>query len=159
MGSEFVQALSGLFNFSDGRLYGFMNRAGGSMILGESAAASVTAGSATTASTATTANATSLFLSQGEWDVQGVVDFAFTTATATQWKVGISDTSATFGGQDTAINSLMSLSTASGTFQKETPVVPVSVDSAGKTMYLVAQTTFSTGAASIYGTINARRAR
>ncbi len=158
MSSDFIQPLSGAFDFSTGRLSGFVDRSGGVMVLGEHASSTVTAGSAVSLSNAVSANVTSMILTTGRWNVNGVVDYFLTAATTTIAKAGISSASASYNLTDAAVNAPFPNSTASATFQQLTPTVELLITEAQRTMYLVAQLTFSEGTAAAYGTIRARRA-
>lgn len=158
MSSDFIQPASGSFDFTTGRINGFVDRNGGVMTLGEHASSTVTAGSAVTLSTATTANVTSMILSTGRWNINGVIDYFLTAASTTVAKAGISSASASYNLTDAAVNAPFANSTATATFQQITPTVELNITEATRTMYLVAQLTFSEGTAAAYGTIRARRA-
>jgi hypothetical protein len=137
---------------------------------GNSVPASLTAGISQTTvatpgatlTTTITSNVTSKSLAAGTYLVWGIVDFAMTAATATEFRAGISVTSATLAGQ----------AGGSGVGPDPTAVLPITPaittdtlnDTAGPTIvtlaatttvYLVAQATFSAGAVTAYGTLSA----
>ncbi len=112
--------------------------------------------------TATAANVTSKSLTAGTYLVWGIVDFALTGVTATEFRAGISATSATLptqpGGSGIGPDPLAILPI--------TPAITTDVlnDTAGPTIvtlaatttiYLVAQATFSAGTVTAYGTLSA----
>jgi hypothetical protein len=137
---------------------------------GNSVPASLTAGISqttvatpgTSLTTATTANVTSKSLTAGTYLVWGIVDFALTGVTATEFRAGVSVTSATLAGQ----------AGGSGMGPDPTAILPITPaittdtlnDTAGPTiltiaatttLYLVAQATFSAGTVTAYGTLSA----
>lgn len=112
--------------------------------------------------TATSANVTSTSLAPGKYLVWGMVDFALTGTSASEYRVGVSVTSATLQGQ----------AGGSGMGPDPTAILPIThttitdtlTDTAGPTVltitvtttvYLVAQATFSAGTVTAYGTLNA----
>jgi hypothetical protein len=119
-------------------------------------------GSAVSLTTATPANITSVSLTAGTYLVWGIVDFALTGITATEFRVGVSVTSATLASQ----------AGGSGLGPDPTSIFPITPaittdtinDIAGPTiltiastttLYLVAEATFSAGTCAGYGTLNA----
>jgi hypothetical protein len=115
-----------------------------------------------TLSTTVSSNVTSKSLTAGTYLVWGIVDFALTGATATEFRVGVSATSATLAGQ----------AGGSGIGPDPTAILPITPaittdilnDTAGPTIvtlaatttiYLVAQATFSAGTVTAYGTLSA----
>jgi hypothetical protein len=132
----------------------------GGLAAGLSQTTVATPGTALT--TATPANVASKSLSPGTYLVWGIVDFGLTTVTGTEFRSGVSVTTATLQGQ----------AGGSGMGPDPTSVYPVAPaittdtlnDIAGPTVltitvtttiYLVAQATFSAGTVTAYGTLNA----
>lgn len=126
--------------------------------MGEYASSNVASGSAVSLTTATTANVTSISLTAGDWDVDGVVGLTGTGLTATSFQGGISTTTATMGGESNRFDDPLSLSVFTGNVALPTPTVRISISST-TTVYLVANSTFTVGTAGAYGTIRARRVR
>jgi hypothetical protein len=126
--------------------------------IGEYVQSVVASGSAVALSTGTTANVTSISLTAGDWDVTGVVDYAMTGATATNFLHGTSTTSATLGGQDSYAQKPFAFAGSNATLGDNAPLVRLSL-SGTTTVYLVAQAAFSGGSVDAYGTIRARRVR
>lgn len=128
--------------------------------IGEYTSASLNYGSEITLTTATGANVTSLSLTAGDWDVNGVVYFESSGSIAgnTYTYGSVSQTSATL---DTSVGKygLAALFTAAGQNQSASiPGVRKSL-SGTTTIYLVAQAAFSAGTIKAFGHINARRVR
>jgi hypothetical protein len=128
--------------------------------IGEYVSSTVGSGSAVNVTSGVAANVTSISLTAGDWDVEGVVALspAGTTVT-TRANAAISTTSATLpslgslgytrasGTQETGVTTAMSTGT-----------VRLSL-SATTTVYLVAAAVFTTSTQSAYGSIRARRMR
>lgn len=108
--------------------------------------------------TATARNITSISLTAGDWDVDGVVTVDYTSATVTALSGAVSDTSAATGSTAHAVYSGVSRTTSSFTNSVSIPRVRLSL-SATATVYLVGRTVFSAGSADGYGHIYARRIR
>lgn len=132
---------------------------------GEFITATVASGSAVALTTATGANVTSISLTAGDWDVSGQIDFVLAGATSTLHQAALSLTSATLptqaGGSGLGTDPLASVplptTALSGTLS--VPLAPVQISiAATTTVYLVAQSAFSVGTETAYGTIRARRA-
>ena len=122
----------------------------GEYVTAQSTAAAITTG--------TPANTASLTLSAGDWDVQGLSEFAGASGCIpTQLRTEISPSSAAFVGfgQGTLLNA--TFATAS-TNRQDTNVVRISV-SAATTIYVVVQSVFSGGTMTARAYIRARRAR
>ena len=117
----------------------------------------VTASSSTTSiSTATPTNIISISLTAGDWDVSGTACVT-PTATVSQWVLGISTTSASIPAAPN-ITSINAVSNTGAAYCL--PVMPIRESlSATTTVYLVGQTTFSSGTATTIGVIRARRIR
>lgn len=136
--------------------------------LGEFVTSTVPVGSAVTLTTATTANVTSISLTAGDWDIEGVVDFALAgTTSITTLIAGISLTSATLapqaGGGGLGTDPTASYTTAAqvpgnGNMSLETSTVRLSIATT-TTVFLVTQATFSVSTCAAFGTIRARRVR
>ncbi len=117
--------------------------------------------SGTSLTTATAANATSVSLTAGDWDVSGVIRFnPGGSSTISNFTVGISTTSATFGTIPNTVQALLIPFTgASGQNHAiATPTVRISVAST-TTVYLVALCSFSASTMTADGFIRARRVR
>jgi hypothetical protein len=130
-------------------------------IVGEYVESKVAVGSATALTTATAKNVTSISLSQGDWDVEGIVSFSTSTATFNALTAGVSTTSATLPTDGTE-----GYSGVTGTLlsEKDSVTLPrkrINVTSAASpaTIYLVGKATFSAGSVSAFGQISARRVR
>lgn len=129
--------------------------------IGEYVTSTVATGSSVALTTATTANVTSISLTAGDWDVRGAVDFTFgATTSVTNLTGGISQTSATLGGQDSFFDFATPaiIPTAAKDSVFPCPTTRISL-AATTTIYLVAQGTFTASTLKAYGTLSARRAR
>lgn len=110
---------------------------------------------------------TNLSLTAGDWIVSAAVGFVATTATVTSVDWGIATTSATFPGTDTlavpTANEVRGTDTLGITLTSVEKTYAISAFrvtlAATTTLYLIAKAGFSAGAVSVYGSINARRAR
>lgn len=115
-----------------------------------------TGGAAITSGTAS--NATTLTLTAGDWDVQGVVAFTPAGTTVMQLQgAGINTTSATFPAYPNGTSLNFTAAAGSGSYVT-TPVVRVNV-STSTTVYLVQTSVFTTSTAQAAGFIRARRVR
>lgn len=111
-------------------------------------------------------NVTSISLTRGDWDVSAVVDYAMTGATATEFKSGISASTGTLptqaGGAGIGTDPLIVVpfftTLLSDTYSLVIPAVRVQLAST-TTIFLVANSTFSAGSETVFGTIRARRVR
>ena len=112
-----------------------------------------------TLTTATAKNVTSVTLPNGEWDVNGIIDFDLTGATVTKMIAGVSTTTNTLGAQDTATQTLIALTTITGVHTQQTTDNRLILTAASTVVYLVASATFSAGTMKAFGTIRARRIR
>lgn len=137
------------------------NAAAGSV--GEVISSAVLFASRTSLTTATPKNVTSISLTAGDWDVYGSLDF-FGGATTVVTYIGgaISSTSATLPDpayyQVFNINPPAAIYSGGIDFAATVPTVRISLAST-TTIYLVAQSVFSTSTNSVCGNIYARRAR
>lgn len=134
--------------------------------IGEFVTATVAAGSAVSLVNATGKNVTSISLTAGDWDVNAQVNFVLAGATSTLHQSGISLTTNTLptqaGGAGLGTDPLAALplptTVLSGTMSQDISPIRISI-AATTTVYLVAQSSFSVGTETAYGSINARRAR
>lgn len=126
--------------------------------VGEAVASTVAVGSAVALTTNTPANVTSVTLTAGDWDVSGVVNLAFGSATHTGSAASFSTTTATLAtdGSEGYNGEQITITSTTGS-------VPVGLGrvslSATTTVYLVARSTFSAGTVGAFGKIVARRRR
>lgn len=115
--------------------------------------------SAVALTSGTVANVTSISLTAGDWDVEGMVSLKYIGATQTNdGQGGISTTSATITNDGSQAMSGIRLTTTS-CVDSITPLKKRISLAATTTVYLVAQATFSAGSASAFGGICARRVR
>jgi hypothetical protein len=126
--------------------------------IGEYVASNIVIGIAVSLTTATPANVTSISLTAGDWDVEGIVNYSMTGATATRFQSGSHSTSATFGADNTHASIPLTTTTLTDVLGQNIPVQRFSL-SGTTTVYLVAQSTFSVGTVAAYGLIRARRVR
>lgn len=147
-----------------GTLYAFSGVAGTATndnaaagCVGEFVSATLAQGSAITLTTTTAANVTSISLTAGDWDVTGAVAHEYSSANLSQDYGGSTATSATLNGLGSYFSHPYSQS-ITGTYITAIPVFRYSL-SATTTVYLVAQSNFSSGTAKAYGYIRARRVR
>lgn len=136
--------------------------------LGEFVTSSIPAGSAVALTTGVTANMTSIVLTPGDWDCNVQTNFNITGGTVTDVRMGPSPTSATIAtqpvngvvGTDALVVSPLGLSGATGVYTLGNIDVRISIPSGSSvTIYATAQSIFSVGTVSVYGTIRARRVR
>lgn len=126
--------------------------------IGEKLAAVTLTGAAVSLTTTVTANIDSVSLTAGDWELSGQVAFNLSGATATDMKWGYSTTSATLGA-DTTYNELpASYAGVTSTLKNNIPPGRISISGTTK-VYLVAQSTFTVGTVTAFGTIRARRMR
>lgn len=138
------------------------NDSANSGMIGEYLTATLATGSSVTLTTATTANVVSKALSGGDYLCSGSMNYTFGATTAyTRLAAGLSTTSATLGTQDTysSFISAADVPTASFDLVMPVPLQRVSVASAGVTLYLVANASFTISTLKAYGTINCWRIR
>lgn len=147
---------------ASGALLAIGAKANAGVVDGSNAAAGVvgevlTATTSATANTTLTAvNATSISLTAGDWDVDGVVRFNSTSAPYTVIVVGLGTTSAT---QPSFPNSVqLNIAATSTTQQMTSPTVRINITST-TTVYLVALSGFASGTSTVDGFISARRVR
>ena len=136
--------------------------------IGEFVTSSVPSGSAVQLTSTTPTNVTSISLTAGDWDLEGVVDYALASSTSiTTLIAGVSLTSATLapqtGGGGLGTDPTASYMTAAqvpgnGNMSLETSTVRLSI-AATTTVFLVASATFTVLTCFAFGTIRARRVR
>lgn len=135
--------------------------------VGEYIQATVAVGSAVSITTATPVNITSIILTAGDWDLDGIIDFLPAASTSvTQFNASISVTTGTLSTQPggsgvspdatVVFNQAAAVPAALVAFPTATVRLTVS---ATTTVYLVAQATFTVSTMTGYGTIRARRMR
>lgn len=129
--------------------------------IGEYKSASVAEGSAISLTTDVAANVTSLSLTAGEWDVEGIVGYnAGATTSITRLAQSISATSATMGALGNASSLAVAALVPGATDDNllPTPKVRISI-AATTTIYLVTIGTFTVSTLAAYGFLRARRVR
>lgn len=126
--------------------------------VGEYVESNIASGSAVSLTTATSANVTSISLTAGDWDVEGIVNYSMTGATTANFSSGSNSTSATLGGENTFVYTPFAAAGLSDQLGEVIPVRRFSL-SGTTTIYLIGNATFSVGSASAYGLIRARRVR
>lgn len=124
--------------------------------VGEYVEAVVATGSAVSLTSTVVSNVTSISLTAGDWDIEGIVDVNFGGVTATDMVAGISPTTGALGAQDTYAKSTLALTGHTDTYGYITPKVRVK-PTVTTTYYLVSSSTFTVGTAAVFGTIRARR--
>lgn len=129
--------------------------------LGEIIQSNIASGSAVSLTSPNTANVTSIVLTAGDWDVYGQIPFLANGATVTTFnRAGLSTVSATYADQPSGSYTDWwgSKTGAAPTLSAGTINVQVA-NGASKTVYLIAQATFTTNTLAAYGGIYARRRR
>lgn len=126
--------------------------------IGEYISALVASGAAVALTNNTAANVSSLSLTAGDWDVEGSINFAGTTATVTGGSGGITTTTATVPTDGTeafdgTVTTLLSDTSSIALARKRFSL------SATTTVYLVSKKSFSAGTVGAFGAITARRVR
>ena len=133
--------------------------------VGEYIQATVAVGAAVALTTGTPANVTSIVLTQGDWDVDCVVDFLPAASTSvTQYNASVSATSATLAAQPGANgvgpDATITINQAAAVPAAEVGLAPTTVRvsiAAQTTIYMVAEAAFTVSTMTAYGTIRARR--
>lgn len=139
--------------------------------VGEYLEANLLVASAVSVTTATPVNITSIVLTPGDWDVDGIIDFVpAATTSVTQLNVSISNVTGTLSSQAPSTSTAINLGPFATTTINQAASVPaaeitlsgatvrVSVN-ANTTIYLVAQAAFTVSTMTAYGSIRARRVR
>lgn len=127
-------------------------------IVGQYVSSTVLSASAVSMTTGTATNITSISLTAGDWDVSGLIGYAFTGTTSTAIIAGSNSTSATYGTEVTFFQQSLSTTTTNTDQQITIPTRRYSL-SATTTIYLIASCDFSAGTVGGYGIIQARRVR
>lgn len=137
--------------------------------IGELIFSTIPTGSAVALTTATPANVTSIVLTPGDWDVDGVVDFNPGASTSvTQYNSSVSGTSATlatqpgggnFGPDGTFTLNQAAMVPAAGFDAAPTTIRVTVPQGTTQQVFLVAQATFTVSTLAAFGTIRARRMR
>jgi Pectate lyase superfamily protein len=122
---------------------------------GEYLEASVAVGSALALTTVTSKTITSITLTNGDWEVNGAVIFA-TGNTYTELAMCYNTTTNTFDSTVGKFNDKLATVVTGGTYTLIGPTTRFSV-ATSTTVYLIAYASFSSGSASAYGIIRARR--
>lgn len=126
--------------------------------VGEYVSSLVATGSAVSLTTNATANVTSISLTAGDWDVDGIVNLNASAATVTAMSGGVTSTSATIPSDGSEGYSGVLLTIASAVDSITLPRKRISIAST-TTVYLVGRSTFSAGTVAAFGSITARRVR
>lgn len=145
-----ITALTGLAGGITGNVTGTAAAAG---IVGQ---VLETTGTGTALTTATDANIATLALTAGEWDVFGVVQYV-STGNMNSYQAGVTTSASAYGAFQTQTRSAVSFN-ASATVIREVPVQRIRLSASG-TVYLRAQSTFSSGTITATGYIRATRVR
>ena len=135
--------------------------AAGAGYIGQPLSSLIPSGSAVSLTTGTPANVTSIALTAGDWDVEGTVDYVASTASiavSAVWESGINTTTAALPTDGTEVFYATPAVIATTSF-KTSLVIPRKIInvSAGTTVYLVTEATFTAGTVTAYGSITARR--
>lgn len=121
-----------------------------------------------TLTTATAADVTTLALTEGDWDVVGVIDYDLVGVTATQYVAAIGNVAgvvptqagvAGIGADPVTTQTATFGTTLTGSHIITVPSVRVKVPQAGLTVHLVSYAVFSIGTLKAFGTLRARRAK
>lgn len=130
--------------------------------LGEYIAGALAPGSATALTTATPKTVTSISLTAGDWDVNGVVGFVpAATTNITALVSGVSIVANTLGAEGTFINianATTGIVPGVNNFRMPAPTTRISLAST-TTVYLIASAGFSVDTLAAFGNIRARRVR
>jgi hypothetical protein len=124
--------------------------------LGEQIRQTKAKGAAVALTSTVTSNITSVSLTTGIWDVSGICAMTGGAITGTIFEAAISTTSATLGtiGDDDVQTPTMATATSDSTLT--VPSLRISL-AATTTVYLVANATYTVGAATAYGRLSATR--
>jgi hypothetical protein len=126
--------------------------------IGEIVSSYIASASGVSLTNNTAANVTSISLTAGDWDVEGNVNFAGTTATVTGGQGGINTTSATLPTDGSEVYDGTVTTTLTDTSGVTLPRKRISIN-ATTTVYLVGFKLFSAGTVKAFGGITARRVR
>lgn len=128
--------------------------------IGEVISATLAQGSAVALTTATAKTVTSISLTPGDWDVDGVVGLIPAASTSiTQMAEGAHTTTDTLGAAGTFSNIIQAATVpGANAMYRNIPRQRINV-AATTTVYLIAQATFTVSTLGAFGTIRARRVR
>lgn len=116
------------------------------------------AGNASSLTTATSLTIASVVLTEGTWEVSGIVNLGLAAATTTNKRGSISSTTNVDGVDKNKWQNSIPTTTLSGTVAQAIPAQQVVVASgATATRYLIAYAEFSAGTIGAYGNIRAVR--
>lgn len=129
--------------------------------VGEYAESNIASGSATSVTTATPKTITSISLTAGDWDVDGVIHFLpAATTSITRLSTSLSLTTNTTDVTVGRFNQMTCNATVNGGATWSNPIIPLRFSVASTTtVYLVADQTFTASTMTAYGIIRARRVR
>lgn len=129
--------------------------------VGEYISASVSQGSAVTCTNGQYGDVTSIIVSSGDWDVEGIVGFTGGAITGTQFCAGIGTASGnSASGLTSGTTFIQSPTAPTASSDASTPVNRVRISVASNTtLYLKWYTSFTVGTLKAYGSITARRPR
>ena len=125
--------------------------------VGEKISAAVLVGAAAPLTTATPLTLCSISLSPGDWTIDGSVQLSLAAATCTIASAGTSLTTNAADLDQYTTKGILGTTTATATLSQPVPTRHIQV-AAQTSIFLVAAATFSAGAVSAYGVLNARRA-
>lgn len=139
----------------------------GSGVVGEFVSGNVARASANSLVSAAAEDITSIALTDGDWEVRGMLCFVFVGTSTTEVLIALNTTSATVPALTTAASPTVPVrvdenrptTTVTGDTCISVPAARYSYTGASDTVYLVARSTFSAGTVSAYGFISARRIR
>ncbi len=126
--------------------------------LGQFVSATVAGDSPVALTTATGANVSSISLTAGDWDVEGIVTLIESSASVTIRQAGINLTSSTVPTDGTEVRDDRATTTTTQRVSLTPTRKRISLAST-TTIYLTANVTFSAGTVEAYGHISARRVR
>lgn len=135
--------------------------------VGEFVTSTVASGAAVSITTATPVNITSISLTAGDWDIDGIIDFLpAATTSITQLVTAVSLTANTLStqpggsglGTDPLVTWNQAASVPAAVVGLATATIRLSI-AATTTVYLVASANFTVSTMTGYGTIRARRVR
>lgn len=158
VGTRLAQAATGnVHQPRAGEIYGHAAIAGDP---GEFIGSGVLAASAVSLTTDTSTNITSITLTPGDWDVEGMITFQPASATATTLRASLNTSSASLNTTN-YLNAYGSPQWTTASSVAASLTIPRQRHNitATTTIYLVANPTFSTGTMTAYGQVTARRVR
>lgn len=161
-GDHLIQSSAGNLLFGTCSILGVTDASNASSgYIGEIISSSVASGSAVSLTTTVVATVTSITLSAGDWEIYGSIAFSGGAVTATQSQGFFGTASGSSStGRDLAKNTVSAGvgSSVSSDLTMAMPTYRVNITTP-TTYYLKANSTFTIGSATTYGTIEARRMR